>query len=88
MEKEITKLFKRDPIEERFDKITISLASPEKINRIIKLKTDIDKRNSSIREVLKKVYGKNIYDTKIQSLNKKEFEELSSNLSSPLTIVS
>ena len=53
----------------------------EKINRIIKLKTDIDKRNSSIREVLKKIYGKNIYDTHIQSLNKKEFEELSSNLS-------
>ena len=53
----------------------------EKINRIIKLKTDIDKRNSSIREVLKKIYGKDIYDTKIQSLNKKEFEELSSNLS-------
>ena len=53
----------------------------EKINRIIKLKTDIDKRNSSIREVLKKIYGNNIYDTKIQSLNKKEFEELSSNLS-------
>ena len=53
----------------------------EKINRIIKLKTDIDKRNSSIREVLKKVYDKDIYDTNIQSLNKKEFEELSSNLS-------
>ena len=53
----------------------------EKINRIIKLKTDIDKRNSSIREVLKKIYGKDIYDTNIQSLNKKEFEELSSNLS-------
>ena len=53
----------------------------EKINRIIKLKTDIDKRNSSIREVLKKIYGKNVYDTDIQSLNKKEFEELSSNLS-------
>ena len=53
----------------------------EKINRIIKLKTDIDKRNSSIREVLKKIYGKNVYDTNIQSLNKKEFEELSSNLS-------
>ena len=31
MEKDITKLFKRDPIEERFDKIKISLASPEKI---------------------------------------------------------
>jgi len=53
----------------------------EKINRIIKLKTDIDKRNSSIREVLKKIYGKDIYDTNIKSLNKKEFEELSSNLS-------
>ena len=53
----------------------------EKINRIIKLKTDIDKRNSSIREVLKKIYGNNIYDSKIQSLNKKEFEELYSNLS-------
>ena len=53
----------------------------EKINRIIKLKTDIDKRNSSIREVLKKIYGKDVYDTNIQSLNKKEFEELSSNLS-------
>jgi len=53
----------------------------EKINRIIKLKTNIDKRNSSIREVLKKIYGKDVYDTNIQSLNKKEFEELSSNLS-------
>ena len=53
----------------------------EKINRIIKLKTDIDKRNSSIREVLKNIYGKDVYDTNIQSLNKKEFEELSSNLS-------
>ena len=31
MEKDITKLFKRDPVEERFDKIKISLASPEKI---------------------------------------------------------
>ena len=31
MEKDITKLFKRDPIEESFDKIKISLASPEKI---------------------------------------------------------
>ena len=53
----------------------------EKINKIIKLKTDIDKKSSSIRQILKKVYGDNIYNTKIQSLNKKEFEELSSNLS-------
>ena len=53
----------------------------EKINRIIKLKTNIDKRNSSIREVLKNIYGKDVYDTNIKSLNTKEFEELSSNLS-------
>ena len=58
----------------------------EKINKIIKLKTDIEKKNGSIREVLKKVYGNNIYDTKVQSLNKKEFEELSSNLSSGIPI--
>ena len=53
----------------------------EKINQIIKLKTNRDKKNSSISEVLRKVYGENIYDSEIQSLNKKEFEELSSNLS-------
>ena len=31
MNKDITKLFKSTPVEKRFDKIKISLASPEKI---------------------------------------------------------
>ena len=31
MEKDITKIFKSEPIEQRFNKIKISLASPEKI---------------------------------------------------------
>ena len=52
----------------------------EKINKIIKLKTDLDKKNNSIKEVLKKVYGNNIYDQKIKTLSSKEFDELSSNL--------
>ena len=58
----------------------------EKINQIIKLKTDLEQRNSSIREVLKKVYGNDVYNKKIKSLNEKEFEELSSNLSSGIPI--
>ena len=53
----------------------------EKINKIIKLQENLEKRNGQIREVLKKVYGTDIYDEKIKSLNTKEFEELSSNLS-------
>ena len=58
----------------------------EKINQIIKLQENIAKRNSSVREVLKKVYGTDVYDQKIKSLNEKEFEELSSNLSSGIPI--
>ena len=58
----------------------------EKINQIIKLKTDLEQRNSSIREVLKKVYGDDVYNKKIKTLNEKEFEELSSNLSSGIPI--
>ena len=53
----------------------------EKINNIIKLKTNQEKRNLSIREILSKIYGKDIYNDKIKSLNNKEFEELSHNLS-------
>jgi len=53
----------------------------EKINQIIKLQANLEKRNGLIREVLKKVYGNDIYDKKIKPLNTKEFEELSSNLS-------
>ena len=53
----------------------------EKINNILKLKANLEKRNSSIREILKKIYGNDIYENKIKSLNTKEFEELSLNLS-------
>ena len=48
---------------------------------MIKIKTDLDKRNNIIRDIYKKVYGNNVYDNKIKSLNEKEFEELTSNLS-------
>ena len=53
----------------------------EKINKMIKIKKDLDKRNNIIRDIYKKVYGNNVYDNKIKSLNEKEFEELTSNLS-------
>ena len=53
----------------------------EKINKIIKLKSSIEKRNNSIKEILKKIYGGKVYDAKVKSLNTKEFEELISNLS-------
>ena len=58
----------------------------EKINQIIKLKTDLEKRDNSIREVLKNVYGNDVYNKRIKSLNKKEFEELSTNLSAGIPI--
>jgi DNA-directed RNA polymerase subunit beta len=53
----------------------------EKINQIIKFNEDKKKRDNLIQEILKKVYGDKIYNEKIASLNKKEFEELSMNLS-------
>ncbi len=53
----------------------------DKINQIIKTTNDARKREESIQEILKKIYGKKIYDNNIKSLNKKEFDELSSNLS-------
>ena len=58
----------------------------EKINQIIKLKTDIDKRNTLVHEVLKKVYGDKVYQEKIKSLNKKEIEELTNTLSHGIPI--
>jgi len=58
----------------------------EKINKLIKINTNNIKRNNSIKEVLKKVYGDKVYDEKIQPLNDKEFEELSINLSSGIPI--
>ena len=58
----------------------------EKIGKIIKLQTDLQKRNIAIEEVFKKVYGNEIYNEQIKTLNKKEFEELSVNLSSGIPI--
>jgi DNA-directed RNA polymerase subunit beta len=54
----------------------------EKINQIIKFNQNINKKNNAIREILKKVYGKNLYADKIQSLDDKEFDELTANLKS------
>ena len=58
----------------------------EKINQILKIQSGIQKKEASIAEVLKKVYGEEIYNKKIKSLQKKEFEELSTNLSSGIPI--
>jgi DNA-directed RNA polymerase subunit beta len=58
----------------------------EKINQIIKLNQDNIKKKNAISEVLKKVYGKKIFDEKIKLLNEKEFDELSVNLSSGIPI--
>ena len=58
----------------------------EKINKIVKAHSDLEKRNKSIKEVLKKIYGEEVYEEKIKSLDNKEFEELSSNLSSGIPI--
>ena len=62
------------------DKI-MNLYKSDLINKMIKIKKDLDKRNNIIRDIYKKVYGNNVYDNKIKSLNEKEFEELTSNLS-------
>ena len=53
----------------------------EKINKIIKLKSNLDKKENLIREIFKKVYGNDVYDKKIKLLSKREFDEFSSNLS-------
>jgi len=53
----------------------------DKINKIVKLKTNIEKRKKATTEILKKIYGEKFYDTQIDKLNTKEFEELTSNLS-------
>ena len=58
----------------------------EKINQILKLQGNISKRNQSLEVVLKKVYGKNVFEKKINSLNEKEFDELTTNLSSGVPI--
>jgi len=58
----------------------------EKINNIIKLQTSIQKRNDQIGDILKKVYGQNLFNKKIKSLGNNEFSELSLNLTSGIPI--
>jgi len=58
----------------------------EKINQIMKLQAEVNKKNSQIKDVLKKVYGDKIYSEKIKKLNDKDFEELSTNLSKGVPI--
>ena len=52
----------------------------EKINQIIKQHNNIRKRDELIRNILKKVYGDNIYEKKIKPLKDKEFDDLIVNL--------
>jgi len=52
----------------------------EKINKLIKIKTDIDKRNNAVHQICKKVYGDKVYNENIKTLNDKEMDELTSNL--------
>ena len=54
----------------------------EKINQIVKDHQATSKKNIQIKEILKKIYGKKVYEEKIESLSDKEIEELSVNLSS------
>ena len=58
----------------------------EKINQILKATSDAKKKDENIHNVLKKVYPKNIYEENIKTLNKKDFDELSINLSSGIPI--
>ncbi len=53
----------------------------EKINQIIKIQSDIAKKNSSVKEILQKIYGQKVFNEKIKPLDEKEFGELTSTLS-------
>ena len=58
----------------------------EKINKIVKLKSNIEKRKKTITDILKKIYGDKIFNEQIETLNSKEFEELTINLSSGVPV--
>jgi len=58
----------------------------EKINQILKLRSDLSKKNILIEKILKKVYGEEVYNKKIKPLNEKENNELVQNLSSGIPI--
>lgn len=58
----------------------------EKINLMVKQHNDKKKRDGLIHNILKKVYGDNIYAKKVKPLNDKEFDDLIINLSSGIPI--
>ena len=58
----------------------------EKINQLIKINTDLAQKNKSVQNILKKIYGDKVYEENIKSLSDKEFDELTSNLSSGIPI--
>jgi len=58
----------------------------EKINQMIKLYQNNDKKRNLIKDIFKKVYGEDIYNKKIKPLKEKEFDELAKNLSSGIPI--
>jgi len=58
----------------------------EKISTTIKSYQDEQKRNKLIKEILKKVYEKDIYEDKIEPLNQREFNDLITNLSAGVPI--
>jgi len=58
----------------------------EKINKIVKIKSGIEKRKKTLTEIFKKIYGEKIYKEKIETLNLREFEELTVNLSSGVPV--
>ena len=53
----------------------------EKISKMIKHHQESKKKNNSVVEILKKVYGSDFYDEKIKPLNDRDYEELIKNLS-------
>ena len=58
----------------------------DKINQIIKQHNNITKRDELIHNILKKVYGVDIYEKKIKPLKEKEFDDLIVNLSSGIPV--
>ena len=53
----------------------------EKINQVLKEHTDMKKRDKLVHEILKKIYGENIYEEKIKPMQGKDFDELTKTLS-------
>jgi len=58
----------------------------EKISKIIRAYKDQNSRIQKISDIIKKIYGEDIFNKKIKSLNNKELNQLFSNLSSGVPI--